>query len=103
MARSQQRAVCDRLASDPLLMGGLDLDEKSAVLGLDSLPVPRLFTAGEVARGVHGHNRLGGNSLLDCAGFGRVAGAPGRCHFRAAGRIADLLALGRCQHRGSVA
>merc|ERR1712107_85056 len=30
--------------------------------------------AGEVAGGVHGNNRLGGNSLLDCVVFGRVAG-----------------------------
>merc|ERR1712125_172656 len=29
---------------------------------------------GEVAGGVHGNNRLGGNSLLDCVVFGRVAG-----------------------------
>merc|ERR1712039_270513 len=30
--------------------------------------------AGEVAGGVHGNNRLGGNSLLDCVVFGRVSG-----------------------------
>merc|ERR1711904_63856 len=29
---------------------------------------------GEVAGGIHGNNRLGGNSLLDCVVFGRVAG-----------------------------
>ena len=28
----------------------------------------------EIAGGVHGNNRLGGNSLLDCVVFGRVAG-----------------------------
>ena len=28
----------------------------------------------QVAGGVHGNNRLGGNSLLDCVVFGRVAG-----------------------------
>jgi succinate dehydrogenase/fumarate reductase flavoprotein subunit len=33
-----------------------------------------LFVAGEAAGGVHGNNRLGGNSLLDCVVFGRVAG-----------------------------
>merc|ERR1712216_379519 len=31
-----------------------------------------LYCAGEVAGGVHGNNRLGGNSLLDCVVFGRV-------------------------------
>merc|ERR1712216_89459 len=36
--------------------------------------MPGLFVAGEAAGGVHGNNRLGGNSLLDCVVFGRVAG-----------------------------
>jgi len=35
--------------------------------------IPGLYAAGEVAGGVHGNNRLGGNSLLDCVVFGRVA------------------------------
>ena len=33
-----------------------------------------MISPGEVAGGVHGNNRLGGNSLLDCVVFGRVAG-----------------------------
>jgi succinate dehydrogenase/fumarate reductase flavoprotein subunit len=33
-----------------------------------------LFGAGEVTSGVHGANRLGGNSLLECVVFGRRAG-----------------------------
>lgn len=37
-------------------------------------PVRRLFAAGEVTGGVHGANRLGGNSLLECVVFGRLAG-----------------------------
>jgi succinate dehydrogenase/fumarate reductase flavoprotein subunit len=36
--------------------------------------VPGLFAAGEVAGGVHGENRLMGNSLLDVVCFGRIAG-----------------------------
>merc|ERR1712232_775699 len=36
--------------------------------------LPGLFVAGEAAGGVHGNNRLGGNSLLDCVVFGRVSG-----------------------------
>ena len=35
--------------------------------------IPGLYSAGEVAGGVHGNNRLGGNSWLDCVVFGRVA------------------------------
>merc|ERR1711874_361153 len=37
-------------------------------------PIKGLYCAGEVAGGVHGNNRLGGNSLLDCVVFGRVTG-----------------------------
>ncbi len=36
--------------------------------------VPGLFAAGEVAAGLHGANRLGGNSLSDLLVFGRRAG-----------------------------
>ncbi|CAE8610800.1 unnamed protein product, partial [Polarella glacialis] len=43
-------------------------------LGNVNKAIPGLYAAGEVAGGVHGNNRLGGNSLLDCVVFGRVAG-----------------------------
>jgi succinate dehydrogenase/fumarate reductase flavoprotein subunit len=36
--------------------------------------VPGLFLAGEVAGGIHGANRLMGNSLLDIIVYGRIAG-----------------------------
>merc|ERR1711933_589868 len=54
-------------------MGGLEIDCDSAVLGPGGKAIPGLYAAGEVAGGVHGNNRLGGNSLLDCVVFGRVA------------------------------
>jgi hypothetical protein len=54
-------------------MGGLEIDSRSRVLDQKSVPIPGLYAAGEVAGGVHGNNRLGGNSLLDCVVFGRVA------------------------------
>jgi succinate dehydrogenase/fumarate reductase flavoprotein subunit len=40
-----------------------------------STPVPGLYAAGEAAGGIHGRNRLMGNSLLDICVFGRRAGA----------------------------
>merc|ERR1712060_24398 len=54
-------------------MGGLE----TTVLGecvKSGAALPGLYVAGEAAGGVHGNNRLGGNSLLDCVVFGRVAG-----------------------------
>lgn len=55
-------------------MGGVRVDEVGRVLQEGGQPVVGLFAAGEVASGVHGHNRLGGNSLLECVVFGRRAG-----------------------------
>ncbi|CAJ1431119.1 unnamed protein product [Effrenium voratum] len=55
-------------------MGGLAINERAEVLREDQQVLPGLFAAGEVTGGVHGHNRLGGNSLLECVVFGRLAG-----------------------------
>jgi len=54
-------------------MGGLEITEDAEVVGSEGV-IPGLYAAGEIAGGVHGNNRLGGNSLLDCVVFGRVAG-----------------------------
>merc|ERR1719253_272816 len=54
-------------------MGGLEIDAEGAVIG-NKGKIKGLYCAGEVAGGVHGNNRLGGNSLLDCVVFGRVTG-----------------------------
>jgi succinate dehydrogenase flavoprotein subunit len=52
------------------VMGGVEVDADTAATS-----VPGLFAAGEVAGGMHGSNRLGGNSLSDLLVFGRRAGA----------------------------
>jgi len=52
------------------VMGGVEVDPDSAA----AVGVPGLFAAGEVAGGMHGSNRLGGNSLSDLLVFGRRAG-----------------------------
>merc|ERR1712185_616793 len=54
-------------------MGGLQITEKSEVEDAAGAAIPGFYAAGEIAGGVHGNNRLGGNSLLDCVVFGRVA------------------------------
>lgn len=55
-------------------MGGLKIDPAGLVLNDHGLPIGGLYAAGEVTGGVHGDNRLGGNSLLECTVFGRVVG-----------------------------
>ena len=55
-------------------MGGLQITPESEVTNPQGVVIPGLFAAGEVVGGVHGKNRLGGNSLLDCVVFGRVSG-----------------------------
>ena len=51
------------------VMGGVEVDPDTGASG-----VPGLFAAGEVSGGMHGSNRLGGNSLSDLLVFGRRAG-----------------------------
>ncbi|MDQ2730386.1 MAG: fumarate reductase/succinate dehydrogenase flavoprotein subunit [Armatimonadota bacterium] len=51
------------------VMGGIKAEPETA-----STTVPGLYAAGEVAAGLHGANRLGGNSLSDIMVFGKRAG-----------------------------
>jgi succinate dehydrogenase flavoprotein subunit len=51
------------------VMGGVEVDPDSGAAA-----VPGLFAAGEVSGGMHGSNRLGGNSLSDLLVFGKRAG-----------------------------
>jgi succinate dehydrogenase / fumarate reductase, flavoprotein subunit len=51
------------------VMGGVEVDADTG-----ASVVPGLYAAGEVAGGMHGSNRLGGNSLSDLLVFGRRAG-----------------------------
>ena len=52
------------------VMGGVEVDPDTAA----ARPCPGLFAAGEVSGGMHGSNRLGGNSLSDLLVFGKRAG-----------------------------
>jgi succinate dehydrogenase / fumarate reductase, flavoprotein subunit len=67
------------------IMGGVQVNADS-----EETAVPGLFAAGEVAGGMHGANRLGGNSLSDLIVFGRRAGL-GAADFIAAGDTATSL------------
>jgi FAD-dependent fumarate reductase len=55
-------------------MGGVKISPDNRVLDKNGNPVKGLWAVGETVGGVHGKNRLGGNSLLDCVVHGRVAG-----------------------------
>ncbi|MEU3774779.1 fumarate reductase/succinate dehydrogenase flavoprotein subunit [Streptomyces sp. NPDC032472] len=63
------------------VMGGIAVDSDTAA----ARGVPGLFAAGEVAGGMHGSNRLGGNSLSDLLVFGRRAGLHAAAHAAAPG------------------
>jgi succinate dehydrogenase / fumarate reductase, flavoprotein subunit len=68
-------------------MGGVRVDAETG-----AATVPGLFVAGEAAGGMHGANRLGGNSLSDLLVFGRRAGM-GASDY-AAGRVGPVVPNG---------
>jgi succinate dehydrogenase / fumarate reductase flavoprotein subunit len=72
------------------VMGGVEVDPDTGAAS-----VPGLFAAGEVSGGMHGSNRLGGNSLSDLLVFGKRAGEGAASYVeglgaRPAARAADL-------------
>jgi succinate dehydrogenase / fumarate reductase, flavoprotein subunit len=67
------------------VMGGIKVDPESAAAS-----VPGLFAAGEVAGGLHGANRLGGNSLSDILVFGRRAGEGAAAFAQGRGEIGAI-------------
>ena len=89
MYRQYQRFEID-MSKEPILIyptlhyqnGGI------AIKSDGSTKIPGLYVAGEASGGVHGRNRLMGNSLLDIVVFGRRAGA-------AAGQHVKDVSLGR--------
>jgi len=55
-------------------IGGLPINEYAQVIGNDDAPIEGLYAAGEATGGIHGEDRLGGNSLAGAVAFGRIAG-----------------------------
>ncbi len=64
------------------MMGGIRVEAETAQTTL-----PGLFAAGEAAAGLHGANRLGGNSLSDLLVFGRRAGQSATEYAKQAGPV----------------
>jgi succinate dehydrogenase / fumarate reductase flavoprotein subunit len=69
------------------VMGGVEVEPDTAASS-----VPGLFAAGEVAGGMHGSNRLGGNSLSDLLVFGRRAGAGAAAYVDGLGDKSPVIA-----------
>jgi succinate dehydrogenase / fumarate reductase flavoprotein subunit len=67
------------------MMGGVRVDADTG-----ATTVPGLFAAGEVAAGLHGANRLGGNSLSDLLVFGRRAGLSAAEYARSSPRAPSV-------------
>jgi succinate dehydrogenase / fumarate reductase, flavoprotein subunit len=63
------------------IMGGVRVEPDTG-----AATVPGLFAAGEAAAGMHGANRLGGNSLSDLLVFGRRAGAGAAAYAKGVGQ-----------------
>lgn len=108
MFRMYERFDID-LTRDPILVfptlhyqnGGIVTDEHGAT------DVPGLYAAGEVMGGIHGKNRLMGNSLLDFNVFGRRAGLAAAAYAsdHAPGQLslAHVAAYERALHMAGVA
>jgi len=56
------------------VMGGVAIDPAARALDAKGQVIRGLYCCGEAAGGVHGRNRLAGNSLVECVVYGRVAG-----------------------------
>jgi succinate dehydrogenase / fumarate reductase, flavoprotein subunit len=69
------------------VMGGVEVDPDTAAAS-----VPGLFAAGEVSGGMHGSNRLGGNSLSDLLVFGKRAGDGAADYLEGLGGVKPVVA-----------
>jgi len=75
MLRRYRAAGIDPLAEPILTYPVLHYQNGGLVIDADGqTTVPGIYAAGEITGGVHGRNRMMGNSLLDCAVYGRRAG-----------------------------
>ena len=75
--------------------GGVKIDTQAATA------VAGLYAAGEAAGGQHGANRPGGNALLDCQVFGKIAGLAAAGYASSAGRKRPVSLAGEVKSFGA--
>ena len=64
-------------------MGGLAINENCQLLNKNNEIINNIYAVGEVSGGLHGKNRLAGNSLLECVVFGkRAVSLLAPCHLK---------------------
>lgn len=66
--------------------GGIAINRQAEVLRSTGDVIEGLYAAGETTGGIHGEDRLGGNSLIDCFVFGMIAGRAAASSALEAGR-----------------
>jgi fumarate reductase flavoprotein subunit len=64
-------------------MGGVRINTRAQVMSRHKQPIPGLFAAGEVTGGIHGANRIGGNSMTTLFTFGPIAGREAAAYVKA--------------------
>ena len=64
-------------------MGGIRINGRAQVMSRQKQPIPGLFAAGEVTGGIHGQNRIGGNSMTTLFTFGPIAGRAAAAYVKA--------------------
>ena len=64
-------------------MWGVRINTRAQVMSRHKQPIPGLFAAGEAAGGIHGANRIGGNSMTTLFTFGPIAGREAAAYVKA--------------------
>lgn len=72
-----------KLPQVSIIQWGVKINTNTEVLNKEGAPIPGLFAAGEVTGGLHGENRIGGNSVAEIIIFGRQAGVKSADYVKA--------------------
>ena len=83
-------------------MGGLRINKNGEVLNSNGNIIYGLYAAGEVTGGVHGRNRLGGNSLAECGVFGRIVAESSVAYILNKGNIGNITIIKKGSILGSI-